>query len=102
MKPLRGTALYCGIGYGTDVMERHLDEAAAAGINIVFSSLQLPESDPTELLRDFPVMAKLAHDRGMLIDTDIAKRTADKFGVDIFDLSAIRAMGIDVARIDGG
>ena len=102
MKPLRGTALYCGIGYGTDVMERHLDEAAAAGINIVFSSLQLPESDPTELLRDFPVMAKLAHDRGMLIDTDIAKRTADQFGVDIFDLSAIRAMGIDIARIDGG
>jgi len=102
MKELRGTALYCGIGIPLAEMERHLDEAAAVGINAVFTSLQLPEADKDELLRDFPIMSEMAHERGMVIDADVAKRTATRFGIDLMDFAAMKRLGVDIMRLDGG
>ena len=102
MKKLRGTALYCGIGTDINTMEKHLKEASEAGINAMFTSLQLPEADVAQTLRDFPKMAEIAHRYGILVDADIATRTATRFGIDMFDVSAIKALGIDIARYDGG
>ena len=102
MKTLKGTALYCGIGYGTEKMKKHLDDAAAVGMNAVFTSLQLPEADVEATLRDFPIMAKEAHERGMLVAADIAARTATKFGIQLSDLLAIKQLGVDIMRLDGG
>ena len=102
MKKLRGTALYCGIGTDIDTMEKHLKEASEAGINAMFTSLQLPEADVAQTLRDFPKMAEIAHRYGILVDADIATRTATRFGIDMFDVSAIKELGIDIARYDGG
>ncbi|MBQ4161232.1 MAG: DUF871 family protein [Clostridia bacterium] len=99
MKPLRGTALYCGIGNTIEEMEAHLKAAAAVGINAVFSSLQLPEADKEILLRDFPKMAEIAHSYGMAIDADISERSADLFGLDLHDFAAFKKMGVDYARI---
>lgn len=102
MKALRGTALFCGIGNGVKEMEAHLAQAAKAGINAVFSSLQLPESNKEDLLRDFPKMAQIAHRYGMLVDADISERTANLFGLDLHDFAAFKQMGVDIARMDYG
>lgn len=102
MKPLRGTALYCGIGNTIEEMKMHLKQAASAGINAVFSSLQLPEANKEELLRDFPLMAKLAHSYNMIVDADISERSANLFGINLHDFAAFKKMGVDIARIDGG
>lgn len=102
MKPLRGTSLYPGIGVSVEEMKRHLAEAAAAGINAVFTSLQLPEADPEALKQDFPEMCKEAHKYGMLIAADIAPRTATRFGFALNDVAAIKEFGVDIMRIDGG
>jgi len=102
MNPLRGTALYCGIGNTIEEMEAHLKAAASVGINAVFSSLQLPEADKEILLRDFPKMAEIAHRYGMVIDADLSERSADLFGLDLHDFAAFKKMGVDYARIDGG
>lgn len=102
MKNLKGTSLYCGIGNTLEEMKSHLEIAANAGINFVFSSLQLPESNKEELLRDFPKMAKLAHGYGMLIDADVGERTAEMFGLDVHDFAAFKEMGVDIARLDWG
>lgn len=102
MKPLRGTALYCGIGKTREEMKKHLEDAASVGINAVFSSLQLPESDVKSLMEDFPYMAEVAHSYGMIVDADIGSSTASKFGVDLHDFKTFKKLGLDIARMDYG
>ena len=102
MKNLRGTALYCGIGNDISQMKKHIEEAAKAGINSLFTSLQLPESDKTQLLKDFPIMAEIAHNNGISVEADISERTARLFGLDMKDIAAFHKMGVDHARLDFG
>ena len=102
MNPMYGTSVYCGIGIEIAQIKEHLEMAASLGINTVFTSLQLPEADKATVLRDFPKMAEIAHGLGMKVEADIAARTAVQFGIDLHDLSAIKAMGVDFARLDGG
>lgn len=102
MKTLRGTALYCGIGNTIEEMRAHLEQASSAGINAVFTSLQLPESNKEELLRDFPIMAEIAHSYGMIVDADVSERSADIFGLDMHDFTAFKKLGLDYLRMDYG
>lgn len=102
MKNLIGTALYCGIGNSIKQMKKHIEEAASVGINALFTSLQLPEADKTQLLNDFPIMAEIAHNNGMVVEADISERSANLFGLDINDIAAFHKMGVDYARLDGG
>ena len=99
---MRGTSLFCGIGISLDEMEQHLKEAAGVGINALFTSLQLPEANVEETMRDFPKLSKLAHSYGMTVSADIGIRTATQFGIDMYDLKAIKALGVDIARYDTG
>ena len=101
-KPIRGTALYCGIGVSLEQMEAHLKAAAQAGINGLFTSLQLPESDRETLLHDLPLLTKAAHECGIQVDADVAPRTAEKFGLNLNRASDFRRFGLDVIRLDGG
>ncbi len=101
-KIIKGTALYCGIGVTLEQMEEHLDKAQKAGINALFTSLQMPEINKDELFSDFPIMCKMAHDRGMRIAADIGPTTAEKFGIDLKDLRSIKDFGIDILRLDCG
>lgn len=102
MENIRGTALYCGIGNNISQMKKHLEEAASVGINAVFTSLQLPEANKEQLLKDFVVMTEIAHSYGMVVEADISERTANLFGLDMKDIAAFHRMGIDYARIDYG
>lgn len=102
MEKLRGTSLYCGINVTLEEMKAHLTEAHKAGINAVFTSLQLPESDPKVLLHDFPLMCAEAHAYGMKVAADVAGRTAQKFGLDLHDAKLMKDFGVDILRLDGG
>ena len=102
LENLRGTAIYCGIGIYLEEIKKHLAEAHEAGINAVFTSLQLPESDSEILKHDFPLMCEEAHKYGMLVAADIAPRTATEFGLDLHDIKAIKSFGVDIMRLDGG
>ena len=102
MKPLKGTSLYCGIGVSLKEMEEHLKMASEIGINAVFTSLQLPEANRDEVLRDFRPMAEIAHHYGMLVDADLSSRSAKMFGIDHTNLKEIKSFGVDIARLDGG
>lgn len=102
MKGLRGTALYCGIGKTVEEMEEHIRAAAGVGINAIFTSLQLPESDKEILLRDFPKMSEIAHKYGMVVEADLSERSADLFGIDLHDYKSLKKMGVDLARLDYG
>lgn len=102
MKALKGTAAYCGIGNNIEDICSHLELAASVGINSVFTSLQLPESDKTELLSEFPIMVKKAHSLGMMVDADIGERSARLFGIGLHDFDAFRDLGLDIVRLDNG
>lgn len=102
MKRLKGTALYCGIGVSLKEMEEHLEMASELGINAIFTSLQLPESNKDEVLRDFRPMADIAHHYGMLVDADLSARSAKMFGIDPKNFKEIKSFGVDIARLDGG
>ncbi len=101
-KHIRGTALYCGIGVTLEQMKSHLELAQQAGINALFTSLQLPEMEKSALLRDFPKMCELAHERNFRIAADVGARTADLFGIDLTDLRKIKDFGVDILRLDCG
>ena len=64
MKPLRGTALFCGIGNTIEEMKAHLEQDAFVGINAVFTS-QLPEAN-----KGFPLL--------LLLNLGIKKETSLK------------------------
>jgi len=102
MKTIKGTSVYCGIGHSIEEIGEHLKKASEAGINGVFTSLQLPESDKEELLRDFPKMTEIAHSYGMKVQADVGARTANLFGLDINDTAVYKKMGVDLARLDYG
>ncbi|MBQ3013822.1 MAG: DUF871 family protein, partial [Clostridia bacterium] len=102
MEPVFGTSVYCGVGIDIEEIKAHLEMAAQIGINAVFTSLQLPEANREEVLRDFPKMAKIAHSLGMKVEADISSRTATLFGIDLHDLSELQGLGVDFARLDGG
>lgn len=102
MRRIKGTSVYCGIGHSIEEIKDHLKKASEIGINAVFTSLQLPESNKEELLRDFPEMTRIAHSYGMLVQADVGARTANLFGLDINDTSVYKKMGVDYARLDYG
>ena len=102
MERIRGTAVYCGIGASIEEIEAHLAQAAKVGINAVFTSLQLPESNKEELLHDFPLMAEIAHRYGMIVDSDVGGRSANLFGIDLHDFAAFKRLGVDYVRLDYG
>ena len=102
MEAMYGMSLYCGTEYSLDEIKRQIDIGESVGINTLFTSLQLPEADAKVVLRDFPKMAEYAHLHGMKVEADIAERTTTQFGIDIHDLKAIKAFGVDYARLDGG
>ena len=97
-----GTSVFCGIDKSFEEICAHLKEAASYGVTTVFTSLQLPEADKDILLRDFPKMTEYAHSLGMIIDTDISKKTAEYYGINHKDLKELKKLGVDVARLDYG
>ena len=101
-KPIRGTALYCGIDVSFEQMKEHLRIAAQEGINGLFTSLQLPESDRDTVLRDMPRLTEEAHRYNIQVDADVGPRTAEKFGLNLRKASDFKRFGLDVIRLDGG
>ena len=97
-----GTSAYVGLGISLEQTERHLAEAQAAGIDMLFTSMQLPESDIKALHSDMPKLTKLAHSYGMKVDADVAPRTMERFGIGRMDVRAFREFGLDVIRLDYG
>ena len=97
-----GTSSYVGLGVSLEDTERHLEEAQAAGAEMLFTSMQLPESDVEALLRDMPKLTKLAHAHGMKVDADVAPRTMERFGIGRMDAKAFMEFGLDVIRLDYG
>lgn len=102
MKAIRGTAAYLGIGNSIEDICEHLRVAAGVGINAVFTSLQLPESDKEVLFRDFPIMVDTAHSLGMLVDADVGERSCKMFGIGLHDFEAFHNLGLDIVRLDNG
>ena len=102
MRAIRGTAAYLGIGTSIEDICAHLRLAAGVGINAVFTSLQLPESDKAVLFRDFPVMVETAHSLGMLVDADVGERSCRMFGIELGDFAAFSRLGLDIVRLDNG
>ena len=97
-----GTSAYVGLGVSMEDTARHLEEAQAAGADMLFTSMQLPESDVEALHRDMPKLTKLAHAHGMKVDADVAPRTMERFGIDRMDARAFKEFGLDVIRLDYG
>ena len=97
-----GTSAYVGLGVSMEETERHLSEAQAAGADMLFTSMQLPESDVQALHRDMPRLTRMAHSFGMKVDADVAPRTMERFGIGRMDARAFREFGLDVIRLDYG
>ncbi|MDD5727277.1 MAG: MupG family TIM beta-alpha barrel fold protein [Victivallales bacterium] len=98
----RGTALYLGLGESLEIMEKHLEKAGKAGINGLFTSLNMPEANRNEVLRDMPRLTALAHRYGLKVDADVSAKTAGFFGIDKMDIKSFKELGLDVIRLDYG
>lgn len=97
-----GTSAFCGVGASLETIYKHLEDAASCGVEVVFTSLQLPEADKETVLNEFPKVAEYAHKLGLKIDTDLSKKTADYYGIDYKNIKEIKKMGVDIARLDYG
>lgn len=98
-----GISAYVGIGHSLDEIASFIEMSAEMGCRKLFTSLQQPESDPEQVLREFPELAALAAKRGIEVDADIAPKTFEKLGIsDKMDMKAVKSLGVDVARLDHG
>ncbi|MDD5603482.1 MAG: MupG family TIM beta-alpha barrel fold protein [Eubacteriales bacterium] len=101
-KRLLGMGAYLGMGEPLGKIASHLEEASKAGLNAVFTSLQLPESDSETVKKTIPQFAEIAHSYGLLIDADVSPKITEMLSIDKMDTSALRSFGLDIARLDYG
>lgn len=88
--------------YFKDYDEQYIKEAAAAGAKYVFTSLQIPEEDYSNLNVMLPRFLEVCREAGLQIVPDISPATFEKLGIDDGDYAALRRLGFKQLRLDYG
>ena len=97
-----GISIYPGMDNTLEENLGLIERAASHGINRLFTSLHIPETDRDALKKDIGLLLKTAQKHQMEIISDISPRTLDILGMKEFNLSSFRMLGITTLRLDYG
>ena len=97
-----GISIYPGLDNTLPENLALIETAATLGIRRLFTSLHIPETDPTALKRDLGILLQAARAHRMEIISDVSPATHSLLGLREFSLSAFRMLGITTLRLDDG
>lgn len=97
-----GISIYPGLDNTLPENLALIETAAPLGIRRLFTSLHIPETDPTALKRDLGILLQAARAHRMEIISDVSPATRSLLGLREFSLSAFRMLGITTLRLDDG
>ena len=97
-----GISIYPGLDNTLDENVDLIRKAADCGIKRIFTSLHIPETDRDKLKQDLTYILQYARKCGMEIISDVAPLTMEMLGMNKFDLSVFKSLGIGTLRLDDG
>lgn len=97
-----GIALYPGLDNSEAENLLLLQNAAQMGINRIFTSLHVPESNSDKLKKEIQPLLAAAQKYNMEVISDISPTTLSLLGIEKISLKAFKALGITTLRLDWG
>jgi len=97
-----GISLYPGLDNSLEENLELLEKAVALGIDQVFTSLHIPETDTVSLQRDVSALFHRARKLGCNIISDVSPETCELLQIDELTPSALKELGISTVRFDFG
>jgi len=97
-----GISLYPGLENTLEENLNLLSQAASFGITRIFTSLQIPESNPDELKQQLPLLLNTARKLQLDVTADISPQTSQLLGLKELTPSALFKSGITTVRFDSG
>lgn len=97
-----GISIYPGLDNSLEENLALIDLAASCGIQRIFTSLHIPETNVEALKKELGTLMQAAQKHHMEIISDISPRTLDMLGIPEMNLSAFRMRGIHTLRLDDG
>lgn len=88
--------------YFKDYDPRYLKEAAKAGAKYVFTSLQIPEEDYSDLDQKLPQFFKQCEELNLEVIPDVSPATFDKLKIAKNDYQELKRRGFKSLRLDYG
>ncbi|MDB6253823.1 MupG family TIM beta-alpha barrel fold protein [Lactobacillus amylovorus] len=88
--------------YFRDYDEEYLKEAAKAGAKYVFTSLQIPEEDYSNLDQKLPKFFKLCNDLKLEVIPDVSPVTLERLDIPKNNFKALKEKGFKALRLDYG
>ncbi len=97
-----GISIYPGLDNSLEENLTLIETAASLGIQRIFTSLHIPESDTSVFKQELGEILRFARHHHMEIISDISPVTLDLLNLDHFSLSAFQFLGIRTLRLDYG
>lgn len=99
----KGISVYIGLPeYSIEDNLKYMAQAKQFGINKVFTSLHIPESDFSKIIGEFKQIASFCKENEMILDSDISPMAFEHLGIDKMDMKSLKEMGVSVLRLDFG
>lgn len=88
--------------YFQDLDLDYLEKAKTCGVNYVFTSLQIPEEDYSNLNQKLPIFLDRCQKLGLQIVPDVSPVTFEKLNIQPNDYQTLKKMGFKALRLDYG
>ena len=97
-----GIAIYLGLDNTFEENIQLIETAAKYGVQRIFTSLHIPETDKNMLKKQIAEVLNVAKKNNMEVISDISPATLEILGIEKFSLSAFQFLGIQTLRLDYG
>ncbi|WP_019555160.1 DUF871 domain-containing protein [Propionispira raffinosivorans] len=97
-----GIAIYLGLDNTFEENIQLIETAAKYGVQRIFTSLHIPETDKSSLKKQISEVLNIAKKNNMEVISDISPATLEILGIEKFNLSAFQFLGIQTLRLDYG
>ncbi|GFZ33662.1 hypothetical protein CSC2_41880 [Clostridium zeae] len=98
----KGISVFLGMGYSLESILKNIELSKENGFDRIFTSFHIPEANYDIVLEEFGKVSKLAQKLNMKIIADISPNAYKLLEIDKDDLERVKALGVDVLRLDFG
>ncbi|HWR38870.1 MAG TPA: MupG family TIM beta-alpha barrel fold protein [Patescibacteria group bacterium] len=98
----KGISVYAGLGHSAAQNAAYLEQAASLGYRRLFTSLHIPEADPSGLADEFARLIAIAVRFGFHVTADISPRSFPMFDASLTNLEPFCRLGLHALRLDFG
>lgn len=88
--------------YLQDLSLEYLRKCSELGVKSVFTSLQIPEEDYSDVNDKIKSLINCCNEYGLSLTPDVSPVTFEKLGLEANDFNSLKALGISKIRLDYG